>query len=306
MTGTGSGDAFVVQLDGDGPRALASIICFEDAPESDAIQANRIAFRAVKVISFISYALIGLALLKAMLFIYARFVFDPRYGDLPVEFLGNRDGPSNIIVTDVTERAASNIGFEVAITENWYCGFGDGLRPNRRGQLRIPRPLSFFFLSLVSRRLMYSFFDGSSGEGTFGGHGPNDRRYMLIDLPPNSRLVVRFRNLLAFSESVRFRTIYDIRLAMLLQHSFALRTVEGPGSVIVCADGGTAAVMGPTGTAVAPFDVVAFDADGSMKLDVQHGFYSVYFDGYSTSDYWHNCNTNNIKRRSRYWTEARR
>lgn len=274
-----------------GARLIAATDAFIDArldrAQRGAVTANARVFLFLALANALTIAVTVLACLKILLLIYARFAFDPDHGGLPISYAGRREGHRAAIrVRDITRKSADEgtpeYGFSQAVAgRRWYANYGGGLSANRKGRLSMPRLLTFPLPRIASGKLFFSAYDADFRGGRFGGHGTHDPRFHRISLPPGRRVAVRIANLVAFSDEVRMRSVFDVKLPLLLQHSFFLRVVEGPGHVIVASRGGNATLMSPDGASAEPFDVIAFDLDGGFHLDVNQGFWSTYFDNHA-------------------------
>lgn len=256
-----------------------------DQQEKTLKAANSNIFWFLEFVSVMSVLITSLACAKVVLIIFARLLYDPKYGDLPITFRNREiNSAQNIEVEDITreitEEGTSEYGFIQNIRNNaWYANFSEGLSANRVGSLSFPRKTTFLFPRATSGKLLFQKFEKS--DGSFGGHGPHDRKYLLVTIPEKTRLVVKLKNLMAFSDDVKMRSLFDVKIALLLRHSFFLRTFEGKGQLILTTQDGHAAKMSSSGSAAAPHDIVAFDLDGGLKLDVRQGYWDVYFGGYS-------------------------
>ncbi|WP_028955802.1 hypothetical protein [Sulfitobacter sp. 20_GPM-1509m] len=277
--------------DARGQHLIRTTDRFVDTEIDRAEQRLRIAngriFLMLSLWNLLSITLVALAAIKIFMFIFVRHVYDPYNGAQALNFVDrvHRRMP-RLDVRDITREGTSAgspaFGFSQPLEgQRWDANFSDGMGPDRRGRLGIPRPLTFVLPRIAGGKLFFSSYKGDGARAQFGGYGTHDQRFFRVTLPAGRRVAVRLENLVAFSDDVRTRSIFDVRLPLLLQHSFFLRVIEGPGAIILSARGGNAAVMTVEGAAADPFEIIAYDLDGEFSLDVNQGFFSTYFDNHS-------------------------
>ena len=270
-------------------RTTDDFIEFEiDRLEADAISANSRIFFILTLLSALSVAITTLAATKVVLLIYARHIFDPKTGAQIISFSDR--GPrkqAKLKVKDITRGSSSKgspaFGFTQQLNgKRWYANFSRGAGSDRKGKLGIPRIFKLFLPRLAAGKMFFSSYDNNNTkDDKFGGYGPHDKRFFLITLPPHRRVAIQVENLVAFSEDVEMFSLFDVRLPLLLQHSFYLRVFKGPGQIILSAQGGNASVMTMEDSAAEPFEIIGYDLDGGFSLDVDQGFWSTYFDSHS-------------------------
>lgn len=253
-------------------------------------QLNAQLFWLAWLLKLIGFGLLLVALTKAVFYIFARLLYDPAWGEAKIRFLKARqDDSKGIVITDATRNDSEGAltGFRIPLNgETWYSWPGGPVIHDRRGDYTsIPQFLSQTFWRLWFGRVFFYCFADSSEE--MGGHGEHDLRFTLIEIPRDKRLVLRLDALQGFTKGIRLRTIFDVRLAMLMRHRFCLRVAEGPGKILLCSRGGAVAAMlpweqeGSRVRAAHPEDIIAFDLDADFVLDVRQDFSSVYVDSHS-------------------------
>ena len=215
------------------------------------------------------------SLVKGFLYILARNVFDHKVGQIPlVVTKGTRTG-AGIRAADITSE--DDKSFRILLgQQNWYGSFRRNIKTNSPGHFAIPKRGALLLSRLFSGKLLFQRFDVEETE-SFGGYGDTDTRFVRLDLAEGERLYFRLRNLVGFSESVTLRRHFSLRLATVLQFKLLFPVVEGPGSVVLAAQGGAARLMPQGGIEGSePLDLLAFDIGGAFHTAAQHGFLGTY------------------------------
>jgi len=216
------------------------------------------------------------SLLKTFLYILARNVFDHRIGKIPLMVTLDRLSPNTVKAQDIT--MDDDKSFKVGLDETrWYGSFRHNIRTNRPGRFATPQKGALPFTRLLTGKLVLQKFDATNEE-EFGGYGDVDSRFIKIDLSQGDKIFFRVSSLVGFSEGITLRRHYSLRLATILQFRLFFPVAEGPGSIVLSTKGGTAKIMPADGVEGSePLDLLAFDLDGVLHTDAQHGIFNTYF-----------------------------
>lgn len=234
------------------------------------------AFLASKISRVLILSGLVFSLLKAFLYILARNVFDHRVGQIPLVVTRDRDSPNTLRAQDIT--IDDDKSFKVPLSETgWYGSFSHNIKPNRPGRFVIPQKGALLFTRLFLGKFVLQKYDVASDE-EFSGYGDVDSRFIRIDLHHGDRVFFRVPSLVGFSEEITLRWHYSLRLATILQFRLFFPVAEGPGAIILSTKGGAAKIMPADGVEGSePLDLLAFDLDGALYSDAQHGIFNTYF-----------------------------
>ena len=238
-------------------------------------------FLAGLVLSILSWISLSMVTLKSYLTILARHVFDTKSGGMFLTVGAPQQGDAALAGQDITRTDGAN-GYKIPLGDQlWYGSFGHIVRPIEFGRPTYPRLGQLLFQRLFAAKMRMQRFDPQSFD-TIGGQADFSFRFVRVDLPEGRKLYFNVKNLAAFSQGVRFRSVFSLKLAAILQYRLFFSVVEGPGSVILRVDGGTMRLMPPDEAEGAdPMDLAAFDWGGQFALRAQHDFLSVYSEGYT-------------------------
>ncbi|MEP3844718.1 MAG: hypothetical protein ABJM43_05195 [Paracoccaceae bacterium] len=234
------------------------------------------AFLASKISRILILSGLIFSLLKAFLYILARNVFDHRVGQIPLAVTRDRKSPNTLKALDIT--IDDDKSFKVSLDKTgWYGSFSYNIKPNRPGRFVIPQKGALLFTRLLLGKLVLQKYDVASDQ-EFSGYGNVDSRFIKIDLNQGDRVFFRVPSLVGFSEEVTLRRHYSLRLATILQFRLFFPVAEGPGSIVLSTKGGAAKIMPTDGVEGSePLDLLAFDLDGVLHTDAQHGIFNTYF-----------------------------
>ena len=234
------------------------------------------AFLASKISRILILSGLFFSLLKAFLYILARNVFDHRVGQIPLTVTGGRKSLNTLKALDIT--IDDDKSFKVSLDESgWYGSFSHNIKPNRPGRFVAPQKGALLFTRLLLGKFVFQKYDVASDE-EFGGYGDVDSRFIKIDLSQGDRVFFRLPSLVGFSEEVTLRRHYSLKLATILQFRLFFPVAEGPGSIVLSTKGGAAKIMPADGVdGSEPLDLLAFDLDGVLHTDAQHGIFNTYF-----------------------------
>lgn len=233
-------------------------------------------FLAAKISRVLFLTGLIFSLLKTFLYILARNVFDHRVGKIPLAITLDRLSPNTVKARDIT--MDDDKSFKVGLNRTgWYGSFRHNIRTNRPGRFTTPQKGALLFTRLLTGKLIFQKFDATKGE-EFSGYGDVDSRFIKIDLSQGDRIFFRVPSLVGFSEGITLRRHYSLRLATILQFRLFFPVAEGPGSIVLSTKGGAAKIMPADGVEGSePLDLLAFDLDGVLYTDAQHGIFNTYF-----------------------------
>lgn len=241
------------------------------------------AFFVRDALSFFSLFAAILLLVKILLYILVRFVFEESTAKKGC-FLSDRVPAHSLIeasaiVPTVNAPESTRRVFGIQVSgEIWYVTMSaKGAQPSFNGDFSWPHKSELFIRRLLNGRLFFNKFNADT-PSPISIQTEIGNEFCSIELKKGDRLVFSMRSLFAFSEHITFRLAVRMRAAVLLQRRFLFATATGPGTVVLLARGGNMAILpNPSDNDANIDDVIGFDLNGSVYTNARHGFIDTHF-----------------------------
>lgn len=233
---------------------------------------------AASIFSFVAAILL---LLKILLYILVRLVFDEKTA-LKGCFLSDHTRAQSLIrasaiAPDAIKSNSRVIGLQVG-NKVWYVTTSaKGAQPGFNGQFCWPHKSELFIRRLFNNKLFFNKYHAGT-PGPIPIHTELSNDFCSIELKEGDCLAFSMKSLFAFTEGITFRLAIRIRAAVLLQRRFLFATATGPGTIVLVACGGNLAILPNASDNYSSIDdVIGFDLNGSVYTNAQHGFIDTYF-----------------------------
>jgi hypothetical protein len=253
------------------------------------IEANFAALKTIDRISFVIWiVMVAYALFLGFLYVFIRYVYNQKYGQLPfvaapsntIYSVADPSPSPPILIQDITVDDRMNSFSQQVTQDRWYASIDSDLRYEVDGIISLPRPLTLLFKRFPNRYLLFRY-DACEGKSMISAHANGLTRFIKIGLRENQSICFDFSTVVAFSDSLSLKTTLNLSLAAFFQNQLFFSTATGPGELIIRTKSGTPELMPMDGIKPSdPRDVVVFDLHGSYSLLADLNPLSVYFLGH--------------------------
>jgi len=244
------------------------------------------------ILSFLIWLLmVILVCLLGLFYIFCRFAYDPRNGNVPLKLLLDSPLPSSVISSTLIDDMSQTDLSIVLGQQTWYVNRTRYVELDSREDFKFPQMSKLFFRRFPTRLWMrqYSQQSGCTEIGmNFVGGGTQVVRLTLGD---NDRVVFVLSNLIGFTESITLSSHFSWKLAYLLNRSPFFSCANGPGELLLSTrwQNGASGVSvnkdssvrtGGNGRAN-PRDIALLDLHGQYSLNMSQSLINVFWDDHS-------------------------
>lgn len=265
--------------------------------ESGAILAVQRFFFGYRLLEGLALLLVAMAVSKAFFYIFGRLVFSSKAGNVnldlsdlnKVESRNHRGERSNQNRERIRERASIVSSSELTIDiplegMEWYAARKSHVSWDVRQPIRwLFRPSQIPFRRILCRKSSFHVYKPHDEVSHLRGAHDVDTKVVKILMEPDLDLVIDIGSLVAFSEGIEFRTIFNPRLSAFLQHRLFFTVVSGAGYLLLSGNGGTiwGSQKSDERDAVPPEDIIAMDLSGLYRCHALTDPISVYVEPFT-------------------------
>lgn len=254
--------------------------------------------RLLDTLSFLIWLLMVLLVgLLGFFYIFCRFAYDPRHGNVALKLLPDCRHNSAITSTPLVDDV-SQTDLSIPLNQQtWYVNRNRYIDLDSREDFHFPQKRQLLFRRFPNRLWLrrYSRDSGSSEIGmNFVGGGT---QVVRLTLQENDRVVFVLSNLIGFTESIALATHFSWKLAYLLNRSPFFCCARGPGELLMSSKWQNTPLRAANASRshrqkenhgrANPRDIALLDLHGHYTLNMSQSILNIFWDDHSVESLEH-------------------